>query len=139
MKSLIVCTHGVSGIEMVKSAEMICGKQENVEEIGFLEGESLEELKQKFDEALNKLDRSKGVYIFLDIQGGTPFNVAYNYLNGSDEFALYTGVNIPMLIEFFVSRNTLNQNELAAQIVDSARNSISLFNQINTVVEDEEF
>ena len=41
MVGVIICTHGNSAPELLKSAEMICGKQENCHTVSFTEGESL--------------------------------------------------------------------------------------------------
>ena len=47
MVGVLICTHGSAGQELLKSAEMICGQQENCQTVKFTDGESLDQLEQE--------------------------------------------------------------------------------------------
>ena len=106
MKTIIV-THGDFGRELLKSVEMIVGKQEDACAISLNPGDSPEELKNRILEAMNG---TESVCVFTDIDGGTPFNVAVNILQDM-YFHLLTGVNFPMLIEYFMKED-VNMDDL---------------------------
>ncbi len=97
MKTIIV-THGDFGTELLKSVEMIVGKQDDACAVSLNPGDSTEELKNRILEVMNGNGR---VCIFTDMYGGTPFNVSVDILQGR-YIHLLTGVNFPMLIEYFM-------------------------------------
>ncbi len=106
MKTIIV-THGDFGRELLKSVEMIVGKQENACAISLNPGDSPEGLKNRILEAMNGTGH---ICVFTDMYGGTPFNVSIDILQDR-YFHLLTGVNFPMLIEYFMKED-MNMDEL---------------------------
>ncbi len=62
---IIIGTHGEAARELLKSTEMIIGKQDNVEFITFVPGENTDTLITKYKEKLDKLDTSEGVILWL--------------------------------------------------------------------------
>ncbi|MTT32551.1 PTS mannose transporter subunit IID [Terrilactibacillus sp. BCM23-1] len=120
MIALIVATHGEFSREIVKSAEMIFGKQDNLETITFLPGEGIEELKEKYLLAMKHLDTSKGVLFMTDLFGGSPFNVAASVVLDHEEMEVITGTNLPMLVECFARRRTDDLKTLVPAISQTA-------------------
>ena len=68
---IFVCTHGRFGEELIKSAEMIAGKSENVYSFSLLPGMPPEEYKEMMEAALQK-EAGKKVLCLVDLFGGTP-------------------------------------------------------------------
>lgn len=101
MKKTIIVTHGNFGKELLKSIEMIIGKQFNTVTLSLLEGDEIETLKSKISK---EVDLNKKTFIFVDLYGGTPFNLSLDYLQRRDVF-LITGVNLPMLLEYYTKEN----------------------------------
>ncbi len=110
--AVIVCTHGKAGGELINSAEMIMGEQENVRAIDFLPGEGLEDLNKKYQEAIDQLNTADGLLIFVDLVGGSPFNVAAQIALSGENIEVVAGVNIPMLIETLMQKDSQNLSEL---------------------------
>lgn len=131
---VIIATHGLSSVELLKSAEMITGKQSNVETVTFTEGEGLEELRESYSEALSKLNENTTILILVDIWGGTPFNVAIE--QGCE---VITGVNIPMLLELFMNRDNQEVDMLVDHLLVETTNSIKKLSHAEVEIEDEEF
>ncbi|MBC2348450.1 PTS sugar transporter subunit IIA [Listeria welshimeri] len=121
MKAIFVCTHGNAAKELIQSAEMICGKQENTSFVPFEVNESAENLQGKIVAELAKLDVTEGVLFLTDLKGGTPFNVLVRLLENFTEVELLAGVNIPLLLEAFLSREMLTLKDLASQVVETGR------------------
>lgn len=109
---ILVVTHGEFGKELLKSAELILGKQENVLCLGLNEGDDVLKLKDKVKQGIIDLDEGDGVLVLTDMFGGSPFNVTSANLKELT-FNYLTGVNLPMLIEALSSRHNCDVNLLA--------------------------
>lgn len=131
---IIIATHGLSSIELLKSAELISGKQEKVETITFELGQGLECLEKQYKDAINNLSFNDDVLILVDMIGGSPFNIASKF-----DYEIISGVNIPILLEIFMNRETKNINQLIDQIVTTGKDSITRFSSIHERNDDEEF
>ena len=94
MIGILVVTHGNSGTELLKSAELIIGKQENVKALSLNQGDNVEELCDNVSKSIKQLDKGDGVLVLTDLFGGSPSNVtATNMKNG--HFQSLAGVNLP--------------------------------------------
>ena len=137
MVGVIICTHGNSAPELLKSAEMICGKQENCQTVSFKEGESLEQLKSEISEKISQLKGT--VFCLTDLKGGTPFNTLVSLLKSNPEMKIITGVNIPMLLELFINRSQLEKEELLSGIMEAGKTGIYRYQDVEPSADDEEF
>ncbi|MBT0133927.1 PTS sugar transporter subunit IIA [Listeria seeligeri] len=136
MKAIFVCTHGNAAKELIHSAEMICGIQENTSFVSFDEGESAENLQTKIIAEVEKLDLTEGILFLTDLKGGTPFNVLVQLLADYHQTELITGVNIPLLLEVFLGRATFTLAELAKQATDTGK--LGIYQYVTPVEEVEE-
>ena len=59
LNKVLIITHGLFGIELKKSAEMIMGEQENVEALGLIPGQSVDELHAQALEIVKKNEVKK--------------------------------------------------------------------------------
>ena len=64
--AIVIGTHGWAAEQLLKTAEMLLGEQENVGWIDFVPGENAETLIEKYNAQLAKLDTSKGVLFLVD-------------------------------------------------------------------------
>lgn len=110
---IVVLTHGDAGKELIKSAEMILGKLENVCAFSLLPGMLPEDFLLKVKLKLDKIP--KGTLVLTDLYGGTPSNII-GALSKLYDVYVVTGVNIAMLIEGDVLRNSIQGDELAEQV-----------------------
>lgn len=120
MVSIIIGTHGRFSEEVLKSAEMIFGKQEQVETVTFLPGEGVEDLEIKYSNMLRKLEIQNEVLFMVDLFGGSPFNAASEIAAGKENMDIITGINLPMLLSVFENRSHKNLNDIVAMIKDDA-------------------
>ena len=97
--AIVIGTHGWAAEQLLKTAEMLLGEQENVGWIDFVPGENAETLIEKYTAQLSKLDTSKGVLFLVDTWGGSPFNAASRIVVDKEHYEVVAGVNIPMLVE----------------------------------------
>lgn len=124
MIAVVVATHGELSKEVVKVSEMIFGKQENVGVVTFLAEENIEDLKRKYNEQLNSLNKEDGVLFLVDIFGGSPFRIASSIALENENIDIITGVNLPMLLEIYKLRDYLGLKEIVKFTKDSAKDGI---------------
>ncbi|WP_443661769.1 mannose/fructose/sorbose PTS transporter subunit IIA [Clostridium sp.] len=113
MIAIILGTHGKFSEEMLKSTEMILGKQENVATITYLPGEGSDDLMKKYEDEIKSLQCEAGVLFMVDLFGGSPFNAASRIVAKEENMDIVTGINIPMLLGVFSAREDLTVDKLA--------------------------
>jgi PTS system mannose-specific IIB component len=123
--AIVIGTHGWAAEQLLKTAEMLLGEQENVGWIDFVPGENAETLIEKYTAQLQKLDTSKGVLFLVDTWGGSPFNAASRIVVDKEHYEVVAGVNIPMLVETFMARDdNPSFDELVALAVETGREGV---------------
>lgn len=124
MIAVIIATHGSFSKELLKSSEMIFGKQKNVATVSFVTGEGTDDLIEKYNKLLNELDCSDGALIMVDIFGGSPFNAASMIALKNEKIELITGTNLPMLLEVFAAKDTVTIKELVEIAENAGKESV---------------
>ena len=123
--AIVIGTHGWAAEQLLKTAEMLLGEQENVGWIDFVPGENAETLIEKYNAQLSKLDTSKGVLFLVDTWGGSPFNAASRIVVDKEHYEVVAGVNIPMLVETFMARDdNPSFDDLVALAVETGREGV---------------
>ena len=123
--AIVIGTHGWAAEQLLKTAEMLLGEQENVGWIDFVPGENAETLIEKYTAQLSKLDTSKGVLFLVDTWGGSPFNAASRIVVDKEHYEVVAGVNIPMLVETLMARDdNPSFDELVALAVETGREGV---------------
>ncbi|ELY3467059.1 PTS mannose transporter subunit IIAB [Cronobacter universalis] len=123
--AIVIGTHGWAAEQLLKTAEMLLGEQENVGWIDFVPGENAETLIEKYNAQLEKLDTSKGVLFLVDTWGGSPFNAASRIVVDKPNYEVVAGVNIPMLVETLMARDDDPAfDELIAIAVETGREGV---------------
>jgi len=138
MTAIIVGTHGMFSEELLKSSEMIFGSQENVGSVTFKPGEGLDRLVEKYNNRISELDSTDGVLFMVDLFGGSPFNAASLLAMKNDNMEIVTGVNLPMLLEVFGSRDFSSLSELLVIAQNAGKDAIKvLIKKFENDIEDE--
>lgn len=125
MVGIILATHGEFAEGILQSGSMIFGEQENVKAITLHPSDSPESLKERMQEAIATFDNQDEVLFLVDLWGGTPFNQANNLCGEHSNWAIVAGLNLPMLIEAYSSRFSIETaKEIAAAIIEPAREGV---------------
>jgi len=123
--AIIIGTHGTAAEQLLKTAEMLLGEQDNVAFIDFVPGENAETLIDKYNLKISELDTSGGVLFLVDTWGGSPFNAASRIAVDKENHEVVTGVNIPMLVETFMARDdNPGFDELVALALETGREGV---------------
>lgn len=128
MVGIIIASHGEFATGILQSGEMIFGAQENVKAVTLMPSEGPDDVKAKMKEAIASFDNQDEVLFLVDLWGGTPFNQANSlFEEHKDKWAIVAGMNLPMLIEAFASRFSMNTaHEIAAHILGSAKEGVKV-------------
>ena len=121
MVGIIIASHGEFAAGIKQSGSMIFGEQEKVESVVFMPSEGPDDLQRKLQEAITKVD-SEEILFLVDLWGGSPFNQANKLFEEAPEHrAIVAGLNLPMLIEAYASRFSMNTaHEIAQAIAPTA-------------------
>lgn len=129
MVGIVLATHGdfATGIHM--SGSMLFGDQPNVAAVTLQPSDGPDALRARIEEAIASFEDQDQVLILVDLWGGTPFNQSNNLIAGhEDSWAIVAGLNLPMLIDAYASRMTMESaHEIAVQIVGSAREGVRVY------------
>lgn len=116
MVEILIVTHGNLAAEMLKSAEIIVGKQDNVITMGLFHGDSIEDFRDRVARKIGEMGEQNGVLVFVDLYGGSPSNAVVLSLNTDyvkdRKFHCVTGLNLPMLLEALTMRECMGLDEL---------------------------
>lgn len=118
MTHIIVATHGKFSQELVNSAAMVYGEDENTHVVTFLPGEGGEHLVAKYNAIIATLAENEPVLFLVDLFGGSPYNAASRVAAQRGENTdIVTGVSLPMLLEVLDAKAEMTLPEL----VDTAK------------------
>lgn len=128
MVGIIIASHGEFAEGIMQSGTMIFGEQENVQAITLMPSEGPENVKAKIETAIASFDSQDEVLFLVDLWGGTPFNQANTlFEEHKDNWAIVSGLNLPMLIEAYASRFTMEKaHDIAAHIIETAKEGVKV-------------
>ena len=128
MVGIILASHGGFADGIYQSGEMIFGKQENVAHVILKPDEGPDDVRAKMEKAIESFDSQDEVLFLVDLWGGTPFNQANNLVEQhKDKWAIVAGMNLPMVIEAYASRFSMESaHEIAAHIIETAKDGVKV-------------
>lgn len=126
MIGLVIASHAGLARELLNAVEMIVGPIEQARAVGIEREDSVEKVRGALAEAIEAVkDGDEGVLIMTDLFGGTPSNLSISFLD-PQRIEVLTGVNLPMVLKFFNSREGLSVTELAGMLKAYGQQSMSL-------------
>lgn len=147
MTHLIVATHGKFSEEIVNSASMVFGEDENTHVVTFLPGEGGDDLVAKYNAIIANLPENEPVLFLVDLFGGSPYNAAARVAANRENTDIVTGISLPMLLETLDAEDSASLDELVetakevgVQAVRSFRNPepVTIAKSAESAVENEE-
>jgi len=124
MIKILIITHGDLGREMLRTAEMIIGKQEEVETLTLTSQDSLATMHARVGEILKNINNAEGVLILTDMLGGTPCNACLPFSTDYN-IEIVSGLNLYMLLSSFINRAHLDLKGLAVKVISDGQRNIA--------------
>lgn len=125
----IIIGHGDFGSAMLSVAERIVGKQENVDVVSNA-GLSCDSLIQKISNVVGSVPGEK--IVFVDLPGGSCTISCMKLLKTYRELNIICGVNLPILLEFFLLRDKYTAKELIPLLIKKGKDNIFELGGTNT-------
>ncbi|WP_080146881.1 mannose/fructose/sorbose PTS transporter subunit IIA [Marinilactibacillus piezotolerans] len=127
MVGIILASHGKFAEGILQSGSMIIGEQENVAAVTLMPSEGPDDIRRKMEEAIASFDTDEILFL-VDLWGGTPFNQANTlFEEHKDKWAIVAGMNLPMVIEAYTSRFSMEKaQDIAAAIISVAQDSVKV-------------
>lgn len=132
MVGVLIASHGGFAEGLLNGAELLVGKQEQVETLGLYHGDGIEEFTAKMNAALDKLDTGDGVYAFVDILGGTPSNSILQCMRGRN-VKTFAGVNMALMIQTLLMRAVYTGDELYESVLEAVEAPIALHDMLENM------
>ncbi len=125
MIGLVIVSHHELGEALIHVARMLYGKPEQTKAVSLLEGESLEDLKEKIYRAVDEVNDGSGVLVLVDIFGGTTMNVSALIAAEREDIEVISGVNVLMLLTVLIEReDNIPLKELAKKALEAGKEGI---------------
>ena len=130
MTHIIVATHGKFSEEIVNSAAMVYGEDENCHVVTFLPGEGGEHLIEKYNAIIATLPENEPVLFLVDLFGGSPYNAAARVASErGDNTDIVTGISLPMLLEVLDAKDGSSLPELVETAKEVGVAAVKSFRQ----------
>lgn len=127
MVGIILATHGDFAKGILQSGSMIFGDQPNVAACT-LQPMGPEDIKKQMEDAIAQFENQDEVLIMVDLWGGTPFNQANGLIAGhEDKWAIVAGLNLPMLIDAYASRMTMDTARSCSSDFGSGKEGVRIY------------
>jgi len=120
----IVVTHGKLAEELVRTAELIVGPQEDLYAVS---GSDLcdESVIGKIREFLGRREDAR-VVVFVDYFGGSCCINSVRAVEGETGIKVVSGVNLPVLLAFATKRGTMPFEEMIDHLIRRGRESLKV-------------
>ena len=128
MIGLMIITHGNLALELRSAMEHMIGDQNDIEIFSITPEDDIDIQKNNIEKKLKELNQGKGVIILTDVFGGTPSNLALNFLEPGI-IEIISGVNLPMLIKICQLRDK-DILEVVQEGKNAAQKYISIASEI---------
>ena len=123
MVSALIVTHGKLGREMLKTAEGILGSQNHVLPLSN-NGLGLNKLRERIVAGIKQVAATDGTILFVDFLGGSCSNACKAIQNSSNHVRVIAGINLPMLLDFFMYREQCSLEQLTALLLEAGKRNI---------------
>jgi PTS system mannose-specific IIA component len=129
MLGMIVVTHGALARELVASARTIVTGDVALEALSIDWNDDVEQAEARIREAIDRVDRGRGVLLLTDMFGGTPTNLALAIFEPG-RVEIVTGANLPMVIKFLNLRKKVDLPQAAAAVARQGRESVQVASRL---------
>ena len=129
MIGLIIITNGNLALELKSAMEHIIGTQSDVAIFCITPDDDIDIQKNNIQKTIKEVNQGNGVIILTDMFGGTPSNLALNFLEPGI-IEIISGVNLPMLVKIGQSRSDGNILEVIQEGKIAAQKYISIASEI---------
>ncbi|MDD3173702.1 MAG: hypothetical protein PHF63_08590 [Herbinix sp.] len=133
MKNIIILTHGDFSKGIAQSSRYILGTVDNMTALSITLNETIQEIQNMIESAWKDFNNEEPTIIVTDLPGGSTTRTAIQCVAEHKDFYLISGLNLGLLLELIMldlTKDDQTNLELLRSIVENARESITLVNDI---------
>ena len=119
MIRIILATHAGLGKAMLDTAAVISGGTEGVHTVGLYPGDGAEDVETALREQI-RAHKEDTILCLVDIPGGSPARVAATLAMETSDFHAVSGLNLGMLTEALMLKDSMDIAQLKDHIMASA-------------------
>ncbi|MCI1634016.1 MAG: PTS fructose transporter subunit IIA [Liquorilactobacillus nagelii] len=142
MKYLLLVSHGEFSQGLKSSLAMFAAdKVEEVVAVGLKNGESVEQLADRFKQQLAELGTGNSFVVLGDIIGGSPLTTVCNVLAQADilkQTIVLGGMNLPMALNAVMLKDTLSGADFVKAVLSEAQSSLKEFKPSSDLDDDDD-
>lgn len=116
MIGALIVTHGNLAHELLNAARQIEADVTGIEAVPLEWNDTVDEARDKIQEALGRIGAERPVIIFTDMFGGTPSNISLSFLE-TGRVEIVTGVNLPMIVKFAMVKTEAKDLAALAHVI----------------------
>ena len=123
MTRILLLSHGSLAKEFLKTAELIMGKNEDLDYMELSVNEDMESYSRQIEKKINE---GREMLILTDLLGGSPLIKAaecYKRIGKASKIRIITGMNLPMILEV-ANNSDLPLDELSGIAIDTGTRGI---------------
>ncbi|MCX8713064.1 PTS sugar transporter subunit IIA [Gilliamella sp. B2969] len=128
MIGVLLVSHGKMAEGIKDSVTMIVGEQDKFASLSLNPGQDINQLKTDLFNCSKSLNSGKGVLIFVDLFGASPYNASMRCLPEWEKLGMnvriITGMNLPMVINAVCNRDSLSLLDLAKECIEAGQENI---------------
>lgn len=126
MVGILLVTHGNFCHGILDSIRMVAGEPEGLDCLAIREDDNIDGVKAVVANKVTALDSGDGTLVFVDMLGGSPFNVVAQYLlcAGNSKVECVAGLNLPMVLESLDMRDEHSLEDMVSRCVQIGAASI---------------
>lgn len=127
MNGIIITGHGNFATGVSSAVKLVFGETDNFYAIDFTQDVTPETLENRIIEKINLMKNMKGVLIFTDIAGGTPFKSSVMISLREKNIKVLGGTNLAMLLEVLASKDDCSLDELYSLALEIGKDEVKGF------------
>ncbi|SJZ85703.1 PTS galactosamine/N-acetylgalactosamine transporter subunit IIA [Anaerorhabdus furcosa] len=126
MIGIIITGHGNFATGLTSSVKLIAGLPEKYEAVDFVQEDSVEDLENKLNAAIDNLKDCESIMMFTDLVGGSPFKTSVEIsMKREEKIIVLGGTNLGMIIETSMARGFMEDAEaLADMAVNTGKDQV---------------
>lgn len=140
MVGVIITGHNLFSSGLRSSLEMVGGKQDNLINVDFPDGQGETEIMENLQKAVADLDSCDYIVICCDLMGGTPFKMSATLAVSNPKVKVLFGVNLGMMLEFVLQRDFIDEDmdTYLNGLVERGKSAVGKFEYVEYEEEDDD-
>lgn len=134
MVDIIIATHGKLAEGLKDCVRVVSGEGDQIKTLSLLRDDNLDDFEKKFIELIEQA--KDGAVVFVDMVGGSPYNVALKHLKSFDHYNVVSGVNANMILETLSNQKDAEVSQLSRTASEIGKQAVMEFGTLLASAED---